>query len=440
MILYYLRIAAISIKENPVLSGLMVLAIGAGIGMLMTMSAIAYSMFKNPIPEKADVLHRVLLDAGDPQNPPQDPDDVPFQVTYTDATNLMRLGTEFRQSIGHGVSATIESDDPEVYPTLELGRSTVSDFFTMFNAPFKYGGPWSRESAVAHDQVVVLSNELNKRHFGDVDSVGQIIVLNGLPVTVVGVMDEWEMIPRVYDMTSGPISSPEMFFVPFGWATEVELARSGNTNCWKPIDGNSRDEFLNSECVWLQLWVELTTTEEFEAYEQLLTNYTMDQKELGRFGRPLNNRVYTLDEWLTQRSRSSNAGVYILWAATAMFFVVCLLNSVGLLLAKIYGKTLSISIRRALGATKIDLAFQFFLESALVGILGGVLGLGIAYGGMGAIRKVMSSEPLIEQLTELDFQIVLIGIVVSILGSILAGLYPIWRACQTNISTQLKSN
>lgn len=439
MFLYYLRMATISIKENPVLSGLMVLAIGAGIGMLMMMSNIAYAMFKNPLPEKADVLYRVLLDAGDPQNPPEDPDNVPIQVTYTDATNLFRLGKEFRQSVAHGVSATIESEDPDIYPSLELGRATTSDFFSLFNVPFKYGGPWSRETDQGIDQVVVLSNELNQRQFGDVNSVGKTIILHGLPVTIVGVLDDWELVPRIYDMTSGPGGPTELFFVPLSWSVEHSLARNGNTNCWKPIDGTSREEFLNSECVWLQLWAELPSTEEFEAYELLLTNYTMDQKELGRFGRPLNNRLYTLDEWLTKRSMT-NEGVYVIWSATAMFFIVCLLNSVGLLLAKIYGKSLSISIRRALGATKSDLAYQFFLESALVGVLGGILGLGIAYASLEGIEWFMSSEALIERLTELDLQIVLAGIAVGVLGSVLAGLYPIWRACQTNISTQLKSN
>lgn len=439
MFLYYVRMATISIKENPVLSALMVLAIGAGIGLLMMMSTVAYTMTKNPLPEKGSTLYRVLLDAGDPQNPPEDPDNVPFQITYTDAVNLIEIGEEFRQSVGNGVSATIESEDPEIYPTMEFGRAIVSDFFTLFDAPFKYGGAWTRESDLAIDQVVVLSNELNLRQFGDIDSVGKTIVLNGLPVTVVGVLHEWQMIPRVYDMTTGPISTPEVFFVPFSWAVEKDLARNGNTSCWKPIVGNSREAFLNSECTWLQLWVELDTPEKYAVYEQLITNYTLEQKELGRFGRPLNNRLYTLNEWITKRSRS-NDGVYVIWSATAMFFVVCLLNSVGLLLAKVYGKTMSISIRRALGATKADLAYQFLLESALIGVLGGILGLVITYASLEGVRMMMTTEPLIEELTELDLQLVLVGILVSILGANLAGLYPIWRACQTNISAQLKSN
>ena len=68
----------------------MVLAIGLGIGFLMTIVTVAYSMGKNPFPHKTEILYAVQLDAGDPDQVPEDPDDIAIQLTYIDAMGLMQ--------------------------------------------------------------------------------------------------------------------------------------------------------------------------------------------------------------------------------------------------------------------------------------------------------------------------------------------------------------
>jgi len=69
MFRYYLKLGTLSIRNNPVLSGLMVAAIAVGIGACMTMATIQYVMGGDPIPHRSDMLYHVQLDGWDPMNP-----------------------------------------------------------------------------------------------------------------------------------------------------------------------------------------------------------------------------------------------------------------------------------------------------------------------------------------------------------------------------------
>ena len=82
------------------------------------------------------------------------------------------------------------------------------------------------------------------------------------------------------------------------WGRALEMPVYGNTNCWKAEGGDSYQDFLNSECVWMQFWVELPTTADRDRYQAFLDNYARSQKDAGRMPRPLNNRLYDVAQWL----------------------------------------------------------------------------------------------------------------------------------------------
>ena len=86
MFSYYLRLAWASMRRTPVLSGLMVLALGLGIGAFMTTFTVYYLMSGDPIPHKSDRLFYVQVDAWDPERPwdDDDPNEPPNQLTYRD--------------------------------------------------------------------------------------------------------------------------------------------------------------------------------------------------------------------------------------------------------------------------------------------------------------------------------------------------------------------
>lgn len=435
MFSYYLKLGWLSIRRNPLLSTLMIVAIAVGIGASMTIITVNYIMSSNPIPQKSDQLYYVQLDNWDPNDVSEDGEgfEPPDQMTYLDAMALMKAGKAFRQVASNRSGLVLEPGGKDERPFNIGARNTWADFFPMFDIPFLYGSGWDDEADRNLERVVVLSKETNERVFGGEDSVGKSVRLNGMDYQVVGVLDEFLPVPKFYDVTNGAFNEPEEIYIPFNLAVEYELPRNGNTNCWKPIEDDGT--ILTSECIWIQFWAELRSNEEKQDYMAFLDAYVEQQKELGRFPRPLNNRLSNVMEWMEiQEVVEDDAQVML--GLSLLFLLVCLLNTIGLLLAKFLGKSGDISLRRALGASRSALFIQHMIESGLIGLGGGVLGLGLAWLGLRGIEMLFGD--FVENLVGLDWVMVLTAIGLAIVSALLAGLYPTWRACRIAPASQLK--
>ncbi len=436
MLSYYLRLAAISIRANFVLSALMIAAIALGIGTCMTIVTVNYIMGNDPIPQKSDQLFHVQLDNWDPNRAYNEPNEPPEQLTYIDITALKAAGVAYRQTANTRAALVLIADDANVKPFEVSARANSADFFAMFDVPFLFGAPWTAEQDDSLAQVVVLSRETNERVFGGEDSVGQDITLGADRFVVIGVLDTWKPMPRFYDVTNGPFNLPSAVFIPFNLHAALKMTPAGNTNCWKPRDGDGWEAFLASECVWTQFWVELRTPSERAEYMAFLDSYVIDQKTLGRFPRPLNNRLSNVRQWLANQEVVQDEA-RIMLAVAVMFLAVCLLNTIGLLLSKFLSKAPEIGLRRALGASKRTLFAQYMIEAGAIGLLGGLLGLGFTWLGLQGIRALFGE--FVENLVQLDWLMVVAAIVLAILASVLAGLYPTWRACNIEPASQLKA-
>ncbi|MBT8449396.1 MAG: ABC transporter permease [Gammaproteobacteria bacterium] len=436
MFSYYIRLALLSIRRNAILSSLMIAAIAVGIGASMTTITVNYAMGSDPIPHKSDTLFAVQVDNWDPNNPYREPNIPPDQLTYLDATALMARAPAGRQTAMTKVFEVIEPEGADERPFEALGRAAFGDFFSMFDVPFLYGNAWSRDSDDNRELVTVLSRETNEKVFGGEDSVGQYIRIGGRNYKVVGVLDNYQVTPKYYDVTNGPFNEAEDYYIPFNLVTELELSRAGNTNCWKPVSENGYEAFLNSECIWIQFWAELPSESEQENYMAFLDNYANEQKEFGRFPRPLNNRLSNVNEWLDQQNVVDDSAQVVMWLSV-MFLAVCLLNTIGLLLSKFSNKSAEIGLRRALGASKATLFLQHSVESIIIGIAGGLVGLFLAWLGLQGVTILFGDE--IARLARLDVMMVITAIGLAIVSALLAGFYPTWRACNVQPATQLKT-
>jgi putative ABC transport system permease protein len=435
MFSYYLKLGWLSIRRNPLLSALMVAAVAVGIGACMTTITVNYVMSSDPIPHKSDQLFYVQLDNWDPNTSSDDPFEPPDQVTYTDAMALMQAGQAFRQVANNRSGLVLEPQGDDELPFLVNTRNTWADFFPMFDLPFQYGSGWDAAADEYLERVVVLSQEINERVFGGEDSVGRSVRLNGMDFRVVGVLGEWQPVPKFYDVTNGPFNDPEEIYIPFNVAVEYELPRNGNTNCWKPIEGDGFEAFLTSECVWIQFWAELRNPQERQEYMDFLDAYVEEQKLLGRFPRPLNNRLSDVMEWMESEEVVAD-DAQVMLGLSLLFLVVCLLNTIGLLLAKFLGKAGDIGLRRALGASRSTLFAQHLVEAGMIGFAGGVIGLGLAWLGLRGVEMLFGD--FVENLVGMDWVMVLTAVVLAIVSALLAGLYPTWRACAIAPAAQLK--
>lgn len=437
MFKYNVKLALKSMRRNPIMTSLMVAAIAIGIGVSMTTLTVYYLMASNPIPGKSDVLFAVTLDSWDPLRPFDDdyPERAPHQLTFHDAERLLKLGKGERQTAMFESSLVIEPVSEDALPFEATSRVATADFFEMFNVPFMYGGGWSDTADAAAEPVVVLTRRLNERLFGGQDSVGRQLTMQGIRFQVIGVADTWEPTPRFYDPINGGFQDVNEMFIPYSLTRVLELGSIGSDWGWKAEDNNSFEQWLNSESVWIQYFVELHSPRDRIEYTAHLDAYVNEQKRLGRFARPLNNSIHNVMEWMEYHEVVANDS-RVLVGLSFLFLVVCLLSTIALTLTKFVGRKGEISLRRALGASRMAIFKQQLVEVAVIGFTGGLIGLLLAGMGLQGI-KILNDAP--DGLVTLDWLMVLTAIFVAISSSIVAGIYPAWRVCRIPPAAQLKT-
>jgi putative ABC transport system permease protein len=305
----------------------------------------------------------------------------------------------------------------------------------MFDVPFKYGGSWDDRAEAAAEAVIVLSKENNEKFFGGENSVGRTVKLDDREYRVVGVLDDYYPVPKFFDVNNGALDDPEDGYVPFERGQMFELQSAGNTNCWKPESLNSFRDFLDSECVWIQAWVELRSPAKVEEFKAFLDGYVTEQKKFGRFQRPLKTKLSKVSEWLDMNEVVEDDN-RVLVGIAFMFLAVCLLNTVGLLLAKFSGSAAVVSLHRALGASRKLIFRQHIVEVALIGVAGGVIGIVLGWLLLLALRQLYNSY---EAVTHLDWTVGLIALALSLVAGVVAGLYPTWRICRVQPAPYLKT-
>jgi putative ABC transport system permease protein len=433
---YYLQLAVRSFKRNRALTALMVLAIALGIGAAMTTLTVFYVLSGDPLPERSATLFHPRLEprsmVGYTGNS-QPPDD----MTRLDAETLLRQARGDRQALMTGGSVAIEPRRDNLPAFRQNSRFTSADFFPMFAVPFKYGGPWTGKDDERRARVAVITSALNDRLFGGGNSVGKSVWADNQELRVVGVTDAWRPQPSFYDLSQERgFGEPEELFVPFSTSRDLSMNPQGNIDCWGDSSAlKEGNRSLNAECVWLQYWVQLDTPEKVDAYRRYLADYSAQQRAAGRYARPTAPELDSLMGWLDYK-RVVPADVRLqMWLALG-FLAVCLLNTVGLLLAKFLRRSGEIGVRRALGATKRAIFAQCLVEAGTVGLAGGLLGLVLAQFGLWAVRQQSVGYAA---LARLDPTMLAATFALAVAASVLAGLLPAWRACQVTPAIQLKS-
>src|SRR5690349_4874789 len=221
MFRYYLDLALRSFKRNRVLTALMVLALGLGIGASIT------------------TLTVLKLLSGDP--PPQVPGQHPF---FSD------------------------------------GVITTSDFFSMFGASFQYGSGWGANDDENRAHVIVIAGFLNDKLFGGSNSVGKILRVNDHDYRIVGVLKPWAPQPRFYAVNLGGrgYGKGDALFMPL----QAAIADKVNTQTVNCFDSDvDIDHLETAPCVWVSTWVELANASDAKAYKTFLSNYAAQQISLG---------------------------------------------------------------------------------------------------------------------------------------------------------------
>jgi putative ABC transport system permease protein len=437
VVAYYVHLAISALRRNVALTALIIAAVGVGIGATMTVFTVLLAMSGDPIPAKSSQLFAPQIDVWGPQSRKTETASLnilPDMLTYHDAVALMQAHAAGRQAAMYGTGQVLFPAHGEPIP--RSGRVTYRDFFAMFQAPFHAGAPWSVRDEDEHRNVVVLGAKLAAKLFPSGDAVGQEVTMEAGAFRVVGVLEPWNPQPRFYDPRGNAFGGDENFFLPFTAAIDRQINMNSVT-CHSRT-GPSWEDRLQSSCVWLQFWVELPDSAAVRAYRQYLTNYAADQQKSGRFGWPPLVQLSNVRQWL-QTEHIVPDELRLNALLSLGFLLVCLVNAVGLMLARFAGRSGAYAIRRALGASRLDIFLQCMAETVVVGALGGVLGLTLTALGLAGQRTVLkTASAYTSQLTHLDGNLMALTVASAVGAALLSGLYPAWRAARVSLGWQLK--
>jgi len=436
---YYFKLGLRSLRRNRALTALMILTLAVGVAASVSTVTILHAMSGDPLPHKSGRMFVPVIDILPVQGyvPGEKPGFAQLQTSYIDARNFMASNVGVRRTVMYGVAGQVEPARKDLGSFFAQGMAPTRDFFAMFDAPFLYGQAWREEDDASGADVIVLSRALAEKLVGTSNPVGQRVMVLGRPYLVTGVLATWDVVPRPHHIigSKGAFSAEDEFFIPFASAIRHETEHDGGMACNGDNNAPGYQGMLKSGCTWLQFWFEMASSGDRAQLQQYLDAYAGEQRKLGRMLRNAPNRLYDLNEWMSFLQVVDNDNKLAAWLAFG-FLLLCLVNTIGLLLAKFSVRAAEVGIRRALGATRRDIFRQFLIETAVIGLAGGVLGLLLAFAALAVVSQ-QSAE--LGTVAHMDIPMLLLTFAMSVTAALLAGLLPTWRACQVTPAIQLKS-
>jgi putative ABC transport system permease protein len=426
---YYLKVSWVSIKRAPLPYALTIFILSLGLGVFFANATFYYQLNSDPLPHKSDKLFfpmtlMVPNECRDCQ-PPR-------VLSYTNVQKLSQTDIPSAKAGMYSADGYLRLDTKQA-PTPVSIRITQPDFFKMFEVPLLHGSVWADDKARLE---LILSKPTAEKMFGRSDVVGEKILLDDRDFTVVAVLDDWQMLPRLYDANNGgQLSEADQVYMPLetGYDFNYMSNRQSHTydyTDYRQLSTQGRTGALNQ----LQFWVQLDTEAQQQAYRQFMSNLVADEQKAGRHPSAPNNQLVPMRNIVSYFGGES-ADIKAFALVTLLFLGVCLFNASHLSLNRYISNQYEFSLRRALGASRGQLQQQMLADVLLMATFCCVCGLLIAWGGVTLLNFLWPANSLFGRW---DLTLLLLLLVVTFTTSYLVTLYPSLRASFGGLNQQLK--
>lgn len=181
-----------------------------------------------------------------------------------------------------------------------------------------------------------------------------------------------------------------------------------------------------SEFLFIQFWVELPDAARVVQFRDYLDAYVLDQKRMGRFPRPVNNKLTAMralmKEWNVVPKQ-----LVAMQLVGYLFLAVCALNLIGLLLGKFLAQQQQVGVRRAFGASRWRVFLQYIVECESIALVSGAFGVAVAFAALALVNAWVERQIQRPNMVQLDLYVLALAILSALLAGLVAGLYPAWR-------------
>ena len=404
-VIYGLRV----LRSRPGTAAMTVLTIALGIAAVTTLFSVAYGVLLRPLPwGNTDRLVRVSETRGGKQG----------RVPDTMMNGSYRAWAEAPQTLE---SIGTFSENPATLTgvgeaaRIPVARVTPSTLQMLNPAPERGRIFASNEGARTNDQssVVVIAHGLWEQRFGRRDDVvGQTLVLDGVPHTIVGVM------PRDFRFPTAETRAWTAWEVP-------------------PVDNPNGVKTGTIMRVIARLKPGVTLAQaSAEGTARAIAAPDAGPVGMALFGARDPIRI-TVEDAVVAATADVRPAILVLLAAAALLFVTAIANVANMQLARASARQRELTIRSALGAAMPRLARQLLIENALVGLLGGASGLGLTIALNAALPSILPAGfPRVDAI-QVDGRVLAMTLVLSILASVICGVLPLMRVRRLDLVRSL---
>jgi putative ABC transport system permease protein len=438
MMQYYFMLGLKSLRRNPWLTSLMLLTLAVGVAASVATLTILITMSGDPIPSKSARLLVPLIDNAPADNYVAGTAQEQTHLPYKDVVAFLASKQGSARTAIYSLSGPVEQPQSDL-PTMEaVGIATTDSYFYMFEVPFRHGNAWRAEDEAAKAKVIVLGRSLSEKLFGVESPVGKTVKFRNIEYTISGVVDKWDPQPAFTNVHNGPrglFNGEDDVYIPFSTAIDNQFTHDGSTWCTGDGSEPGYQGLLNSECTWIQFWFELAKPSDRSALLDYLKAYTSEQRQLKRYMRNNVDQLFDVNEWLVHRKVVGDDRKLSVWISFG-FLLLCIVNTVGLLLAKYSTRASEVGVRRALGASQMEIFKQFLIETAVLGFAGGALGLILSFGALWLFAQQSKDMAAV---ASMNWGMMMVTFYLSVGASLIAGVLPAWRACRVSPAAELKS-
>jgi putative ABC transport system permease protein len=311
----------------------------------------------------------------------------------------------YRSGVGFNLSGDGE-------PERLTGAYASTNLFSTLGAGPLLGRTFlPAEEEPGDDRVVILSHDLWRQRFGaDPQVLGREILVDGEPHTVVGVMQAHFHFP----------AAGTQLWIPLG------VTRTSPPALWGGWGGNVVAR-LRSDVAPEQALAEMhALTQRFREANTLWTpaaDYRPDQRV-----------VQLRDEMVGDVRRM----LLVVLGAVGFVLLIACANVANLLLARAAARRKEVAVRTALGAGRGRLVRQLLTESLVLAVVGGAIGLLLAYCGVHVLERGLPADtPRLAEIA-IDLQVLGFTLLITLLTGVLFGVLPALRASRADVHGALK--